>query len=74
MIRLFLGEALLALAPGRRLEVTIETEATFIRVRADGAAPPSLDLLRVQARRLGTDVEYFANRNREAAWLSLPRA
>jgi HAMP domain-containing protein len=73
-VRLFIGEALRALPAGRTLEVVSEIEPTMLRLHLDGATPSDLGAIRELARALGTDVGRVKNREREAAWLTLPKA
>lgn len=73
-VRLLLVGALRALTPGRQLEVSLSTEGTRCRVRIEGAVPSELEPIHELARALGCDAGIVSGREREAAWLSLPRA
>jgi HAMP domain-containing protein len=73
-VRRFLRGALKALPVGRNLVVSIQTEAVAVRFQVDGAAPLDLEPVRELARALGSEVGRVEAREREAAWLSLPRA
>ncbi len=73
-VRLFVGEALRALPQGRTLEVVAEIEPTVLRLSLDGATPGDLAPIRELARALGTDAGRVKNHEREAAWLTLPKA
>jgi hypothetical protein len=73
-LRLLLGGALRALLPGRPLEVTLAVAQTEVKLLVDGGAPGDLKPIQEMARALGGDVGRVPHREREAAWLTLPRA
>jgi hypothetical protein len=65
---------LLALPRGRSLEVGMTTEETCVKLTVEGAAPADMEPVQALARALGADAGRVPAREKEAAWLSLPRA
>lgn len=73
-LRMMLAGAMRALPPGRSLEVTAEVEQARVKILVEGAAPVDLRPVVAMARALGGDASRVKHREREAAWLALPRA
>jgi hypothetical protein len=73
-VRTFVAEALRVAPPDRRVMLTAETGPSEVRLLLEGAAPADIDVPRQLARALGTDAGRDPTREREAAWLALPRA
>lgn len=73
-LRLFVGGALRALPHANYLDVTVETTQKEVKLLAEGGAPPDLQPVREAAQALGGDAGRVSGREREAAWLTLPRA
>ena len=73
-VRLFLGGAARALTNGRDLEITVESEPGLMRLSIEGAVPGDMRTVCELTRALGSDAGRVAGREREAAWLTLPRA
>ena len=73
-IRCFVGAALRALPHGRTLELSAQARPACIRLSLEGGAPPEIDSTRDLVVPLGGDAGRVPHREREAAWLELPRA